>query len=238
MLVAGQLKEVRICLKQVVTRIPELIGAEKMLFQLLRDERRAPKEIERLYKPLCQGSLQLRERMALFCIKEVRTTNISHSDLVWNEDGSSLLGTGAFGSVYRGKWKKRGEEQPVALKFWTNEFDASVFLAETETLRKLNHPLIVKFYGAALLNEGDRVKAILVMELCREDLRRHIFQNPENIPGLPSSTPLTDRNTIRWAKDIADALEYVHKHGFVHRDLKLENILVSMLQEFQFRYLY
>ncbi len=135
MLVVEQLKECHICLKQVVTRIPELIGAEKMLFQLLRDERRAPKEIERLYKPLCQGSLELRERMALFCIKEVRTKNISRSDLEWNEDGSSLLGTGAFGSVYRGKLKKREEEQPVALKFWTNEFDASVFLAETETLR-------------------------------------------------------------------------------------------------------
>ncbi|XP_078379497.1 uncharacterized protein LOC144662542 isoform X1 [Oculina patagonica] len=225
--VVEQLKEYHVCLKQVVTRIPELIGADKMLFQLLRDERRAPKEIERLYKPLSQRSLELRERMALFCIKEVRTMDISCSDLEWDDDRSSLLGTGSFGSVYRGKLKQQEEEQPVALKVWQNEFDASVFLAETETLRKLNCPSIVKFYGAALLNEGDQMKAILVMELCKEDLRRHIFQNRENIPGMPSSTAPTDRNTIGWARDIAGALEFVHKQGFVHRDLKLENVLIT-----------
>ncbi len=70
------------------------------------------------------------------------------------------------------------------------------------------------------------MRAILVMELCKENLMTHIFQNPENIPGMPSSTASTDRNTIRWAKDIANALGFVHRQGFVHRDLKLENILV------------
>ncbi len=74
------------------------------------------------------------------------------------------------------------------------------------------------------------------MELCKEDLRRHIFQNTKNIPGLASSTSPTDRNTILWAKDIAEALEFVHKQGFVHRDLKLENILVGK-QDISFLYL-
>ena len=92
--------------------------------------------------------------------------------------------------------------------------------------RKLNYPYIVKFYGAALQKEGDQVRGILVMELCKENLMRHIFKNPKNVPAMPSSTPPTDRNTIRWAKDIANALEFIHRQGLVHRDLKLENILV------------
>ena len=84
----------------------------------------------------------------------------------------------------------------------------------------------MKFYGSSLLEEGDQVRAVLVMELCKENLMRHIFQNPKNIPAkLPFSTP-TDRTTIGWAKDIANGLEYIHKQGYVHRDLKLENILV------------
>ena len=84
----------------------------------------------------------------------------------------------------------------------------------------------MKFYGSSLLKVGDQARAVLVMELCKENLRRHIFDNPKNIPAkLPFSTP-TDRTTIGWAKDIANGLEYIHKQGYVHRDVKLENILV------------
>ena len=96
----------------------------------------------------------------------------------------------------------------------------------------LNHPFIVKFYGAALLEEGNQVRAILVMELCKENLMRHIFLNPMNIPGLTSvSTHSAYRNTIQWAKDIASALEFIHCQRIVHRDLKLENILVRCMKQ-------
>ena len=55
---------------------------------------------------------------------------------------------------------------------------------------------------------------------------RHIFRYEGNIPGK-SSTATAARDVIGWAKDIANALEYIHRQGIVHRDLKLENILVS-----------
>ena len=92
--------------------------------------------------------------------------------------------------------------------------------------RKLDYPFIVKFFGSSLLKKGDQARAIIVMEPCKDNLMRHIFQNPENIPArMPSSIP-TDRKAIQWARDIANGLQFIHKHGYVHRDLKLENILV------------
>ena len=136
--VVEQLKECQVCLRQVVARIPELIAADKMLCQQLRDENRSQKEIEDFYRPLYQRSLQLRDRMAMFGINEVRTMEISSNDLEWEDDRGSLLGTGAFASVYRGKLKLPEKNQPVALKVWKeqlNDSNASAFLAEAETLR-------------------------------------------------------------------------------------------------------
>ena len=136
--VVEQLKESQVCLKQVIARIPELIEADKMLCQQLIDEHRSKKEIQDFYRPLYQRSLQLRERLAMFGIKDVRTMDFSCKDLEWKDDRSSLLGAGAFASVYRGKLKLREGEQPVALKVWKeelNDSNASAFLAETDTLR-------------------------------------------------------------------------------------------------------
>ncbi len=104
----------------------------------LRDENRSQKETEDFYTPLYKKSLQLRERMALFGIKEVHSLDISCNDLEWNDDGSSRLGTGLFASIYRGKLRQRGKDKPVALKVWNdhlNVSNASAFLAETDILR-------------------------------------------------------------------------------------------------------
>jgi len=136
--VMEQLNECQVCLRQVVARIPELIEADKLLCQQLRDEIRLQKEIEYFYKPLYQRSLDLRSNMALFDIQEVRTIDISCDDLEWKDDRSSLLGRGKFASVYRGKLKVQNGEQPVALKVKQdklNSSNANAFLAETETLR-------------------------------------------------------------------------------------------------------
>lgn len=136
--VVEQLEQSKICLRQIVARIPELIEADKMLCQQLRNENRLQKDIEDFYKPLYERSIRLRDNMAMFGIKEVGTMDITCDDLKWNDDRSSLLGSGAFASVYRGKLKTRKGAQPVALKVWKDELNnsnASGFLAETVALR-------------------------------------------------------------------------------------------------------
>ena len=136
--VMEQLKEAQVCLKQVLDRIPQLIEEDKMLCQQLSNENRSKKEVEDFYTPLLQKSVQIRDEMALFGIKEVRTMDISCDDLEWQDDAP--LGSGAFASVYRGKLRIRGENKPVdvAVKVWNEELDevtAGGFISETEILR-------------------------------------------------------------------------------------------------------
>ena len=69
---------------------------------------------------------------------------------------------------------------------------------------------------------------ILVMEKCKGSLKSHIFKHPEFVPGK-SEDSYVIREACRWVEEITDALAYIHEKGIVHRDLKLENILVCII---------
>ena len=64
----------------------------------------------------------------------------------------------------------------------------------------------------------------LVFELYKASLKNHIFKNAENKPWKTNSAAII---TCRWGVEILDALEFIHSKKIVHRDLKLDNVLVS-----------
>ena len=90
----------------------------------------------------------------------------------------------------------------------------------------LKHPNIVKFFGTHLLQSPFLTKVMIVLELCQCSLKTHVISHTESAPAH-SKDEVARKKVLHWAQQITDALSYVHQQGYVHRDLKLDNLLVS-----------
>ena len=76
-----------------------------------------------------------------------------------------------------------------------------------------------------LFKKERATRVILVMEKCKGSLKSQILEQPEAVPAK-SLNPAVLREVCLWARQITSALAFIHNQGIVHRDLKLENILV------------
>lgn len=70
------------------------------------------------------------------------------------------------------------------------------------------------------------ISLALVFERCSESLKKHIFDNIESIPWKTKDAVVS---TFQWSKQILNALEFIHGKDMVHRDLKLDNVLVRVV---------
>ena len=78
-----QLREAKLCLERIKARIPELIEADKMLYQQLNDETRGKKQLLDLYLPILRKASELRGDLAVFGFKEMFGEDISCKNLDW-----------------------------------------------------------------------------------------------------------------------------------------------------------
>jgi eukaryotic-like serine/threonine-protein kinase len=126
------------------------------------------------------------------------------------------LGRGGMATVYLALDRKH--DRPVALKLLHHDLGASLggerFLREIRLTARLDHPHILP-----VLDSGETLGRLWYTmpyvegETLRDRLRRE--------PQLPVDVALA------IIREVADALDYAHRHGIVHRDVKPENILLA-----------
>ena len=127
-----------------------------------------------------------------------------------------LLGRGGMSDVYRAEDERLGRE--VALKAVPPEFArypdrVKRFEREVRAAAQLTHTNIVTVHEFGK-SEGQLFYIMALMT--GGDLKARIRDNPEGMP-------VAEARTVAAA--MARALDYAHQRGFVHRDVKPENIL-------------
>jgi serine/threonine-protein kinase len=127
------------------------------------------------------------------------------------------IGEGGMGVVWRAR--DTNLDRDVAIKILPDALSQDAerlarFEREAKLLASLNHPNIATIHG---LEQAEGVR-FLVMELVEgEDLAQRVQRGP--IP-MEEALPL--------AKQLADALEAAHEQGVIHRDLKPQNVKLTL----------
>src|SRR5687767_4804354 len=125
------------------------------------------------------------------------------------------LGAGGMATVFLAHDLKH--DRKVALKVLKPELAAVLgaerFVVEIKTTAALQHPHILPLFDSGTADSFlYYVMPYIEGETLRDKLRRE--------------TQLGIDEAIRIATDVADALDYAHRHGVIHRDIKPENILL------------
>ncbi len=132
------------------------------------------------------------------------------------------IGEGSMGQVYRAF--DRHLETDVVVKFPIapeGSPDASGFLErfhrESRSLVRLSHPHIVKVIDAG---EDEGLPYLVMPHLEGGSLKARLEPGPDGEPR-----PMPPGLLHGWLVDIAEALDFLHGQGHVHRDVKPANIL-------------
>ncbi|KAF7344400.1 Kinase-like protein [Mycena sanguinolenta] len=120
------------------------------------------------------------------------------------------IGSGGFGTVYRGTWNRT----EVAIKVLHNQAGVKPSVAalqnEIDIWSTLRHPNILQFLGANTLDD----KPFMVMPYVPLNARQFLKLRPAFEP-------------LYILRDISLGLEYLHSRKICHGDLKGMNVLIS-----------
>src|SRR5215212_5744228 len=128
----------------------------------------------------------------------------------------AMLGQGGMGAVFRAR--NVTIDLPVAIKLIRTDLNRELLsgrlLQEARAAAKLSHPAIVRVFDVGQTANGD---PFIVMELLEGESLSTIIDREGRLPAT---------RAVQLLLPIADALAAAHAKGFVHRDVKPDNVFV------------
>ena len=132
-----------------------------------------------------------------------------------------LLGTGGMSEVYEAVHLRLGSRHAIKFFTYAKNVDGvkERFLAEGTLLAKLSHPRVVRVTDAG--TDPETQQPYFVMDLVAD---------PEGQVRSLADVPAGGVDELQigmWYDDLREGLAYIHAKGVIHRDLKLENVLIG-----------
>jgi len=131
---------------------------------------------------------------------------------------TETISRSGMATIFKATDIKTKEDVAVKVPFMEFESDPgfySRFQREEEIGLRLNHKFILKFIAE---DEGEhRSRPYIVTEYLRGYTLAHL---------LNSMRPMPEKDALKLASRMCDALAHMHEHGIVHRDLKPQNIMI------------
>jgi len=139
-----------------------------------------------------------------------------------------FLDRGGFGAVFSAKIQLEAgrKKERIAIKKLPHKdkFDRLSNFSEIYYSSHLKHPNIVEFKTAWLIPGGVYTKDPLIPEIwmAMEYLQGGTLNEASKIIRL------SDKHVAFVAREVCRALQYIHEQGFAHRDLKSQNVMLSI----------
>jgi serine/threonine protein kinase len=131
-----------------------------------------------------------------------------------------MLGAGGQGKLYRARQVNPGRYAAVKVLLRDRDIDRQRFEQEAQVLMQIVHPAVARFYAYERIRDAaERMTDLYLMAM-------EYVEGTDLEPLVRRTGPVPPVVVARWGVQLLEGLDALHRAGFLHRDVKPQNVRV------------